>query len=137
MNNLDTILQAFVTWQTLLFCLGIALITYVVRTIVEATWKGATTNDLWNEVAVRLGPIFIGALVVFTSKTFPWPSQITGSKLAMMFYGGACGVASAYVYAAFRAWLTVAGNKGFEPAKRLMPKKFSQKADTPSVPPGK
>ena len=57
MNNLDTALQAFVTVNTLLFCLGIAITTYVLRTIVEAVWKGATESELWEEVAVRLGPI--------------------------------------------------------------------------------
>lgn len=124
MSQLDTALQTFGTWQTVLFCLGISIATRVVRSIVEALWKGAKKNDLWNEVGVRLGPIVLGCGLVFCSKTFPWPTQIAGSKLAMAFYGGGCGVASAYVYAAFRAWLTMAGKAGFAPAKRLLPSKF-------------
>jgi hypothetical protein len=85
---------------------------------VEAVWKGAKTNNIWNEVGVRLGPIGTGMALVFVPK-FPWPEQIVGSPLAMLFYGGACGLASAYVYAAFKAWLkTLAGN-GFSPAVKL------------------
>jgi hypothetical protein len=122
-SQLDSAFSAFVTWQTLLFCLGIAIFTYAIRTIVESVWKSAKANDIWNEVGVRLGPIGTGLILVFTSKTFPWPSQILGSKLAMAFYGAACGVASAYVYAAFRAWLGVAAKKGFVPAQKLMKKK--------------
>lgn len=129
MAQLDTVFSAFVNWQTVLFCLGIAILTYVVRTIVEAVWKGADKNDVWNEVGVRLGPIGTGVGLVFASKTFPWPTQIVGSSLAMAFYGAACGVASAYVYAAFRAWLTVAGKNGFTPAMKLMPKKFPKPAE--------
>jgi hypothetical protein len=124
MNQLDAAFHSFVTVGTVLFCLGIALVTQVVRTIVEAVWKGAVVNDLWNEVIVRLGPILIGAVLVFTSKTFPWPAQVTGSHLALSFYGAACGVASAYVYAAFKAWLTVAATHGSTTAKRLLPRKF-------------
>jgi hypothetical protein len=105
MPNLDSVFQTFATWQTVLFCLGIAIITWVIRTMVEAAWKGAATSTLWNEGFVRVGPIGTGMWLVLTSKTFPWPHAIVGSNLAMIFYGGACGVASAYVYSAFRAWL--------------------------------
>jgi len=132
--QLDSAFQAFVSWQTVLFCLGIAIATYAIRTIVEGVWKGAKTNDIWNHVGVRLGPIGTGVLLVFLSKTFPWPEQIRGSGLAMAFYGAACGVASAYVYAAFRAWLGVAADKGFAPAQKLMKRKLAEKAQTDSVP---
>ncbi len=139
MPQLDTVFQTFVTWQTVLFCLGISLVTHVIRTVVETTWKGARSNDIWNEVGVRLGPIGTGAILALSSKTFPWPTVIASSKLGLVFYGGACGVASAYVYGAFRAWLTVAAKSGFEPAKKMMPKKFPKPGvpinDRPTVPP--
>jgi hypothetical protein len=120
--SLDSALQTFVNWQTLLFCLGIAILTYVVRTIVETLWKGAATNDVWQEFGVRLGPIGTGMILGVTMRNFPWPTVLAGSKWALLFYGAACGVASAYVYAAFKAWLGVAAKNGFQPAQRLMKK---------------
>jgi hypothetical protein len=123
MGSLDTAFQAFANWQTILFCLGIGIGTYVVRTVVEGVWKGASSNDFWTEGLVRIGPIGTGIALVFISKNFPWPAQIAGSRLGMTFYGAACGVASAYVYAGFRAWLHVAARNGFDAAKKLVTKK--------------
>jgi hypothetical protein len=131
MGQLDTVFHAFVSWQTVLFCLGIAILTYGVRTVVENVWKGAASNAIWNHVFVRLGPIGTGSGLALVSKSFPWPSEIVGSPLAMAFYGAACGVASAYVYAAFRAWLGAAAQGGFQPAQRLMSKFPSKPAPKP------
>lgn len=127
-TSLDSATAVFANWQTVLFCLGIAIATHVVRTVVQALWKGSATSDLWNEVAVRVGPIGTGVLLVFASPAFPWPTQIVGSKLGMAFYGATCGVGSAYVYAAFKSWLNALAKNGFTPAQKLL------KKPTPEVP---
>ncbi len=142
-GQLDSAFQVFASWQTVLFCLGISIITHVIRTVVEAAWKGAKANDIWNEAGVRLGPIGTGMVLVFVSKTFPWPTEIVGSKLGMVFYGSACGVASAYVYAAFRGWLNAFAKNGSTFAQKcnVMMKKPAvpgqpvSQADRPTEPP--
>jgi hypothetical protein len=132
MPSLDTVFQVFANWATGLFCLGIAITTHVIRTVVQAAWKNSKTSDLWNEVAVRVGPIGTGVLLVFVSKSFPWPKQIMGSGLGMAFYGAACGVASAYVYAAFKSWLNALAKNGFTPAQRLLKKPMPAPAPVPA-----
>lgn len=39
--DLDTVFQAFVNVQTIIICLAIYLLTYVIRKVVEGAWKGA------------------------------------------------------------------------------------------------
>lgn len=114
----DSAFQIFASWQTVLFCLGISIFTHAGRVLVEALWKGAKTNDLWNEVGVRGGPLGTGMALVFVPK-FPWPTQIAGSTLGMLFYGAACGVASAYVYAAFRSWVNAFARNGSTVAQKV------------------
>lgn len=104
--DLNTIFATFVNWQTLLLCLGICVITFVIRTIVETFWVDAKTNRFWRELFLPLGAICNGALIGAFAHMFPWPiAGISESLIAKLFYGAVCGMASGTVYSRFKSWL--------------------------------
>lgn len=138
MSQFDQAFQAFVNWQTALFCLGIFVITYFIRTLVEGLWKGAKDNLYWNEIGLPLGPIGTGWILVFVTHTFPWPLAIEGSSMAKLFYGGICGIASGWVFSRFRSFITGAADSDSKLAPvaqkmlgRSVPPPAAKKSDPP------
>jgi len=112
--DLDTVFQAFVNVQTIIICLAIYLLTYVIRKVVEGAWKGAKDNRIWREVWLPIGPIVNGGLVGIMAKTFVWPTVIGTSLSGRIMYGAICGVFSALLYSRIRSFIqsTPAQSKG-------------------------
>lgn len=125
--ELDKILTAFVNPQTIVICLAIYLMTFVVRKLVEGFWKGAKNNRLWREVWLPIGPIANGALIGVLAKTFVWPDFVGTSLSGRIMYGAICGVFSALIYSRVRSFVQSA------PAKKG--KDAAASATVPSVPP--
>lgn len=109
--ELDKIAETFVNPQTILICLAIYLMTFVIRKIVEGAWKGASENRLWREVWLPIGPIVNGALIGLFAKTFVWPEFIGTSAAGRIMYGAICGVFSALIYGRIRSWVQSAPMK--------------------------
>lgn len=107
MNDSD-LFKVFVNWNTALLCLGIYLLTHVIRTVVETLWKGAKANRFWKEIFLPLGPIGNGAMLGLLAKKFPLPMPIADSIMAKMMYGAACGIACGWVFSRFRSWFNAA-----------------------------
>jgi hypothetical protein len=101
---MDALEKVFFSVPTLLLCIGIFLMTYVVRTIVETAQPGIKTNKWWREVALPLGPIGTGVILAFVAHSYAWP-DVVADPWSRLFYGGACGVASGWVYSRFRSIL--------------------------------
>jgi hypothetical protein len=131
MPSFDKAFEIFATWQTALFCLGVYMLTYVVRTIVEAFWKGAKQNVLWNELGLHLGPIGTGLIIALVAKKFPWPEPLGESGAARMFYGLICGGASGWVYGRFRAWLNIAADSQSAMASKIAQRLGGKTSDPP------
>jgi hypothetical protein len=112
--DLDTVMNAFVNVQTIIICLSIYLMTYVIRKVVEGVWKGAKTNRIWREVWLPIGPIVNGGLVGVMAKTFVWPTVVDTSLSGRIMYGAICGVFSALLYSRVRSFIqsTPAQSKG-------------------------
>lgn len=130
--ELDKIFTAFVNPQTVIVCLAIYLLTYVIRKVVEGAWKGAKENRLWREVWLPIGPIANGALVGLLAKTFVWPAVVGTSLSGRVMYGAICGVFSALIYNRIRSWIQSAPPKKGAAAG---PEKTNPPSDPPSDPP--
>lgn len=101
-----TIFDTFVNWQTLVFCLGIYLITLVIRTFLETFWQKAKENRFYRELFLPLGAIVNGAIIGAIAHKFPWPAPgLTSSLLARCMYGAICGLVSSWVYGRFKSWI--------------------------------
>jgi hypothetical protein len=136
--NLDDIFNAFVNPQTILICLVVYVMTFAIRTAVEALWKSASHNLLWNELFLPLGPIANGALLGLAAKTFVWPEVAGGSLAGRMMYGAVCGLFSAFVYGRARSFAeakasSVLGQKLPSPLAKTVRGAFTMVADPKRV----
>lgn len=102
--DMDKIFEAFVNVQTILICLAIYVMTFVIRKVVEGAWKDAKEHRLWREVWLPIGPIVNGAALGLMAKTFVWPVVVHNSLSGRIMYGAICGVFSALVYSRIRSW---------------------------------
>jgi hypothetical protein len=101
---MDTILSSFLSWQLLLFALGIFFIVWVVRTVVGYFWKGAEDNALWTELVLRLMPIAAGILIGKFATGYPYPTGLS-SESGRLIFGIVGGGLSGTVFSAFKGLL--------------------------------
>jgi len=100
---MDAGLEALLSWQFLLFCLGIAAITFVIRKIVEFAildnpkMPGNRFSKVWRELLLPIGPVFTGAIVAVLASKYPYPSEITSISGRFLF-GLVAGFLSGLVY---------------------------------------
>ncbi len=132
--SLDKGFEVFANWQTVVFALGIYLMTYVSRTIIEYFWKGWKLNKLYTDLVLHLFPIVMGGLVGLLSKKFPWPMPITDSASARIFYGAILGMFCGVIYGRVRAWMGAkAGNLPL-PSDNAVPEPPTDAEPKPSAP---
>ena len=105
MPQLDKGFEIFANWQSVLFAIGVYLLTYTMRTIVEFYWKSWKANKVYNELILHLFPIIIGGLVALVAKKFPWPMPIGDLASARIFYGAILGMFCGVIYGRVRAWI--------------------------------
>ena len=106
MPQLDKGFEVFANWQTILFSIGVFMVTYVTRIIVEYAWKNWKQSKLYNELILHLFPIVVGGLIALAAKKFPWPMPIVDSASARIFYGAVLGMFCGAIYGRVRAWIT-------------------------------
>lgn len=83
---------------TFLFCLGIYVVTFVLRRSVEWKWPGVKgKHTFWEDVALPTLPAGLGVLAAAATSSYPYPSLVQG-LWARVFFGGVCGFFSAWVY---------------------------------------
>lgn len=139
MPQLQVGFEIFANWQTVVFCLGVYLLTYFIRTCVEAPAKhnpkmaSLVASWVWQELWLPLGPIGTGLVLALLSKKFPWPMPLAESMSAKAMYGAICGLACGWMYARVRAWFGVAADGGNEFAAKVLkrPASVPPPANTP------
>lgn len=113
--DINSLASVIFNVQTIYLCLAIYVVTYLIRRVVEGTWKilvqqgdakkGSVTARIWAEIVVPVLPIMIGGGLSFAAKTFVWPDFAIKTKLARFLYGCICGLFSAFIYNRIRGWL--------------------------------
>jgi hypothetical protein len=100
---MDAVFYALFSWQFLLFCLGIAAVTFVVRKVVEyfildnPKMPGTRASKLWRELLLPIGPVVGGALVGLVAAKYPYPEGIN-SISGRVIFGLVAGLLSGLVY---------------------------------------
>ncbi len=108
--DFDSVFSVFLNWQTIVLCLSIYIITYIIRTIVENISDKIKNSRYWTEIFLPLIPIVSGAIVGLIPVMFPWPLNIGDFVFAKAMYGAICGLFSGWVYNRIKAWLSSAKN---------------------------
>ena len=107
---MNEFLAIFITWQFLVLCLGIAAVTFIVRTIVEFAilnnprMPGNSSSRLWRDVILVILPILLGILFFFVGKSFAYPTAITESYGKFLF-SAVAGLLSPTLYRVIKAML--------------------------------
>jgi len=91
---MDTILQAFLSWQFLAFSLSIGAIIYVIRQVVEYAmihwwplkqWNAANKKSkVWRALILPILPILLGGVSFFIT-TYPYPEGFNTSAGRLAF----------------------------------------------------
>jgi hydrogenase-4 membrane subunit HyfE len=106
---MDTVLQALLSWQFVLFCLAVSAIVFVVRKFAEyamENWAAAAKESkLWRELILPILPIVLGTACAFLAKKYPYPDGLnTGS--ARIAFGLVAGLLSGLVYKVVKGTLS-------------------------------
>lgn len=109
---MDTVLQALLSWQFVLFALAIAALTFVIRKIVEfaidspniPTGSMNKTSKLWTELILPILPVLLGAFSGLLAKTYPFPDGLN-TLSARIAFGLVSGLLSGLVYRIIRGAL--------------------------------
>jgi hypothetical protein len=93
---MDPLMQ-FMTWQFMLFCLTIAGVTFIFRTIIEYFLKNPTHQKFWEDLVLPLFPLFLGAVMGRFMTMYPYPEGLTSTGGHVIF-GFVSGMFSGLVY---------------------------------------
>lgn len=100
---MDSVFLAIFSWQFLLFCLGIAGVTFVIRKLVEyfildnPKLPGSRASKLWRDLLLPIGPVVGGALLGLVAAKYPYPEGIN-SVSGRVIFGLVAGLLSGLVY---------------------------------------
>jgi len=74
---MDPILQVLLSWQFMLFGLAVAMVVYVLRTVVEYLASSAnfdlSKSKFWNDLVLPIIPILLGVVGAWMLTKFPYP----------------------------------------------------------------
>jgi|ERR1019366_1520668 hypothetical protein len=98
---MDVVLQAFLSWQLVLFSLGIFFIVWMIRTLVEFCFPKVINHRVWTDLFLRLSPVIIGALVAKWATGYPYPTGPAES--ARIIFGLVAGGISSLLYGALKS----------------------------------
>lgn len=103
---MDSILQVLLSWQFIIFSLGIVAMTTVFRTIAEYLLKNvqviAKESKLWNDLILPILPVVLGPVGAMLIKGYPYPEGIATSGAKFVF-GLVAGLLSGLVYRVVKA----------------------------------
>jgi hypothetical protein len=99
---MDSVLQALLSVQFVIFCLGLAAITFVVRRAVEffldKPWVPASkASHIWRGLVLPVMPVILGALFGFVASKYPYPEGLDTTSGRVMF-GLVAGLLSGLIY---------------------------------------
>lgn len=111
---MDTILQAFLSWQFLAFALAVGAVVFVIRQFFEywmATWwplkDWAAANKeskLWRGLILPILPVILGQVGALLAVNYPYPEGF-GSTSGRLVWGLVAGFTSGMFVRLYRSFL--------------------------------
>ena len=113
---MDKIFDTLLTWQFLMFCLGVAAITSVIRNTTDYLFNNNSKlrkfKPAWEELLLPVIPILLGSLIGWLAVKYPYPGDIDSSS-GRVFFGMVAGLFSGLVYRLLKS-LLLSNIKGTE-----------------------
>lgn len=107
---MDTMLQALLSWQFLLFCLALAAVTFVVRKIAEyvldnPSVPASKSSKLWQALILPIMPVVLGSVGGYFADKYPYPEGL-GMSSGRIVFGLVAGLLSGLVYRVINSFLS-------------------------------
>ena len=102
---MDQLLITLLSWQFLLFCLGLAAIVEVIRRFVEYFEHDLKDLNLWNKLILPVAPVFMGVGFSLVIQAYPYPEGIN-SQGGRFIFGLVAGLLSTFIYRAIKGVIT-------------------------------
>jgi len=102
----DVGLSVFMTWQAVVFALTTYVVTYVIRTTIQVSWKDWRKSKLYTDLFLHIAPIGNGLTIALVAKNFPWPDEIANSRDARIMFALVLSFFCGLFYGRVRAFLT-------------------------------
>jgi hypothetical protein len=90
-------LNALMSYQFILFSLGVFAMVWVIRTIVEFIIPQTDGHKIWEKLILPLLPITIGTIIGFLATKYAYPDGLV-SLSDRLFFGSVAGMFSSCVY---------------------------------------
>jgi hypothetical protein len=94
---MDSALNSLLSWQFILFSLGVFVATWVIRTIVEYFIPKAANNNFWESLCLPLFPVIFGTLMAYFATKYAYPDGLT-SLSGRLLFGSVAGLFSSSIY---------------------------------------
>lgn len=101
---MDNALSALLSWQFLLFALGMFAITWFIRTVVEYIFPKIIGATLWEKLVLPAMPSIFGGIIAYFAKAYPYPDGLVSTSARLMF-GCVAGMFSGLVYQVVKGML--------------------------------
>jgi hypothetical protein len=101
---MDPILSVFLSWQFIMFSLGIYVITWMMRTLLEYKFPKVITSKFYSEIILPFTPVFVGAIVAFFATQYAYPAGI-GTLSGRLLFGSVSGLLSGTLFRVIKAML--------------------------------
>lgn len=110
---MDTVIEAFLSWQFLFFCLAIGAVVFVIRQIAEywmknwwplKQWKAANKQaKLWRDLILPILPILLGQAAALLATGYPYPEGFS-TLSGRIAFGLVAGFTSGLVVRLFKSF---------------------------------
>jgi hypothetical protein len=95
--DLDNGLQALLSWNFFLFAIGIAILVFIFRTVIEHIFPMIMNRKVYSEVFLPIFPPSLGALVAFLATNYAYPNNMSSLSDRLIF-GAVAGAFSGLAY---------------------------------------
>lgn len=101
---MDELLRIFLSWNFMIFCLGLAAFGFVLRKVVEYLIldnphiPASKQSPIWRGLILPVAPVLTGALAGYFAKGYPYPEGLSTSEYGRVSFGLVAGLLSGLVY---------------------------------------
>lgn len=119
---MDELLKIFLSWQFMIFCLGLAAVGFIMRKIVEYTvldnprMPGNKNSMIWRTLILPIAPVITGAVAGYLAKNYPYPDGLGASEYGRISFGLVAGLLSGLVYRVINEILKSKIAQGYAPS---------------------
>jgi len=101
---MDSGISALFSWQFILFALGVSVVMWFLRTILEYIFPNIDKIKFWSELCLPLLPPTIGATVSYFATKYAYPDGLN-SLSGRLLFGSVAGLLSGLIFRVVRGML--------------------------------